>query len=711
MNPNDKPKQGNNRPPKNNGRAPRQQNPGKAQIGKPKRNQEGPASARPQQNNSVLAKTQIRRGEVQRAQRRTSENVNAVASQHVIDVPVNKSVFNGYGGQQFTLNMQKTIPRTDGASLRVIPIGGLGEMGIGKNMMALEYDNDIIVIDMGFLFPGSDYPGINYIVPDITYLEERKHKIRGIVFTHGHLDHIGATRHLLHRLPAPVYGSKFTLGMVEKMMEESDTPYRPTYNVLNPEAHERVQLGDAFSIELVRVNHSIPDSTAVVVRTPVGVIVNTGDWRFEENPVDGRKFDLERLAQISREEGVLLLMNESTNCESAGTHLHGEYEIAQTFGNIMEQHKGSRLIVSTFSSQIHRIQMILETAQKHGRKVAFAGFSMIQNMEVALRSNSIKVPKDVIMRMDDIIKLPDSKVVVVCTGSQGEFSAVLNRMVSGSHKHIKVKKTDIVVLSSNPIPGNEKYVVRTVDGLMREGADVLQNAHNHLHNAGPLHLSGHGYYDDHVKLLGVVKPKYYMPIHGEFHMLAHNAQLAERDGGIAKENIFVCDAGDVIQIDQNRIARKAGRVPVGGIMYDDSGDIVSEVVLKDRIHMASEGMFIVVLTLAKQTGRLLTSPDIISRGFIYLRDSEELMNTIRSYLKQKVARGFGAGRRDLDDMKKELKDEITHILYDQTRRTPIVIPVINEISGGGAAAPAEPAPIPFRAPAPQPQRETRPREF
>ncbi|HEV7930118.1 MAG TPA: ribonuclease J, partial [Nitrosospira sp.] len=266
MNPNQPNQGGGNRPPKNFNRSPRQQNPGKGQVGKPKRNQEGPAATgRPAQNNSVLAKTQIRRGEVQRAQRRTSENVNLVASQHVIDVPVNKSPFNGYGGQQFTLNMQKTIPRTDGPSLRVIPIGGLGEMGIGKNMMAIEYDNDIIIIDMGFLFPGADYPGINYIVPDITYLEERKHKIRGIVFTHGHLDHIGATRHLLHRLPAPVYGSKFTLGMVEKMMEESDTPYRPTYNVLNPEAHERVQLGDSFSIELVRVNHSIPDSTAVVV--------------------------------------------------------------------------------------------------------------------------------------------------------------------------------------------------------------------------------------------------------------------------------------------------------------------------------------------------------------------------------------------------------------------------------------------------------------
>lgn len=696
-----------NRPPQNKARGPQNRSQSKANN--------------TAQNNTVLAKTQIRRGEVQRALRRTSENVNLQASQHVIDVPVNKSMFNGYGGQQFTLNMQKSMPRRDGPQLRVIPLGGLGESGIGKNMMAIEYGNDIIVIDMGFMFPGSDYPGINYIVPDITYLEERRDKIRGIIFTHGHLDHIGAVRHLLHKIPAPVYGSKFTLGMVEKMMEESDTDYRPIYNVLNPEAHERVQLGSSFGIELVRVNHSIPDSTAVVVRTPVGVLVDTGDWRFEENPVDGRKFDLARLEQISREEGIALLMNESTNCESAGTHLHGEFEIGQTFSTIMDQYKTGRLIVSTFSSQIHRIQMILESAEKHGRKVAFAGYSMLQNMEVALRSGSIKVPKDVVVRMEDIVKLPDSKVVVVCTGSQGEFSAVLNRMVNGSHKFIKVKKTDVIVLSSNPIPGNEKYVVRTVDGLMREGADVLQNAHNHLHSAGPLHLSGHAYYDDHVKLLTTLKPKYYMPIHGEFHMLAHNAQMAERDGGITRDRIFVCDSGDVLELDQHGLARKAGRVPVGGIMYDDSGDVVSEVVLKDRIHMASEGMFIVMLTVSRQTGRLLTSPDIISRGFIYLRDSEELMNTIRSYLKQKVGRGFNR-RGDLETLKKELKDEITHILYDQTRRTPIVIPVVNEIntSPAGQIRPDAPEvgsrPLPARGPAPQPApalapRTAQPREF
>ncbi len=637
---------------------------------------------RPKSNNTVLNNTSTRKGEVFRAQRRTSENVNLRASQHVINVPVNKSIYNGYGGHQFSLADAKKQPPTKGPVLKIMPIGGLGEMGIGKNMMAIEYDDEIIVIDCGFLFPGADYPGINYITPDITYLEENKHKIRGHIFTHGHLDHIGAYRHVADKIPAPVYASRFTLGMLQRTMEEATSGFTPDYHELNPEAHERVQLGDNFNIELVRVNHSIPDATAVVIRTPLGVLIDTGDWRFEENPVDGRKFDLERLTEIATKEGILLLMNESTNCESEGTHNHGEFDIQQSMGQVMDKYPNSRLILSCFSSQIHRMQMILEEAKRHDRKVAFAGYSMIQNLEVALRAGTIKIPKDVVVKMEDIVKMPDGKVTIVCTGSQGEFNAVLNRMASGAHKFIKIKNSDVVVFSSNPIPGNEKYVVRTVDGLMREGSAVIQNGKTHLTGVGPLHLSGHGYYDDHVKLINALHPTYYMPIHGEFHMLVHNAELAEKEAAIPRDHIFVCDAGDVIEITPDG-AKKNGRIPVGGIMYDDSGAIVSEVVLKDRIHMATEGMFVVVLTVQRGSGRLMTSPDIISRGFIYLRDSEELMGTIRQYLKQKAARSFGGKKIDLDVIKKELKDEITHILYDQTRRTPIVIPVINEIGGGG----------------------------
>lgn len=634
---------------------------------------------KPRSNNTVLNNTTTRKGEVFRAQRRISEGVNMQASQHIINVPVNKSIYNGYGGKQFSLAEQPKRPRAPRPTLKIIPIGGVGEMGIGKNMTAIEYDNDIIVIDMGFLFPGSDYPGINYITPDVTWLEENKHRIRGHVFTHGHLDHIGAFRHLIPKIPAPVYASKFTLGMLQRTMEETDGSYEPDYRELNPEAHEIVQVSDAFSIELVRVNHSIPDATAIIVRTPVGNILVSGDWRIEDNPVDGKKFDFPRISEVQQNEGFLVMLNESTNCESDGTHTHGEFEIQQSMGEVMDHYPNSRVIISSFSSQLHRMQMILEEAQKHGRKVAFAGYSMIQNLEVALRTGVIKIPKDTVMKMEDIIKLPDSKVTIICTGSQGEFSAVLNRMATGAHKFIKIKNTDVVVFSSNPIPGNEKYVVRTVDGLMREGGEIIQNGKTHLTGVGPLHLSGHGYYEDHIRVIQAANPTYYIPYHGEFHMLVHNARLAEKECGIPRERIFVCDAGDVIEFDHEG-AHKVGRVPVGGVMYDDSGAVVSEVVLKDRIHMSQEGMFVVVLTIQRGTGRLLTSPDIISRGFIYLRDSEELMGMIRAYLKQKAARSF-SGRYDLDVIKKEIKDEVTHILYDQTRRTPIVIPVINEIGG------------------------------
>ena len=634
-------------------------------------------------DNPVLNKTNTRRGEVFRAARRTSENVNLQATQHRVDIPVNKSKYNGYDGKQFSLldqKKQRSNPNRPG--LKVMLIGGLGEMGIGKNMMAIEYDNDILVIDTGFLFPGSDYPGVNYITPDPSYLYENKHKIRGVAFTHGHLDHIGAARHILAKLEAPVYGSKFTLAMVKRTMEESTDDYEPTYYEMSPENHDIQQIGDSFSIEFVRVNHSIPDATAVVVRTPVGVLVNTGDWRFEDDPIDGVQFDLARLTEISSKEGILLLMSDSTNCEDAGTHEHSEFDIKDSISGIMTNNPGRRIIVSTFSSQLHRLQLIMEEAQAHGRKVAIAGFSMIQNVEVALRTGTIKVPRDTIVKMEDVVKLPDSKVVVLCTGSQGEFTAVLNRMATGAHKHLKVKGEDIIVFSSSAIPGNEKYIVRTIDGLMREGADVIRDRKTHLHGVGRIHLSGHGYYDDHIKLINALNPKYYLPIHGEFHMLVHNAQIAEKECGMHRNNIFVCDSGDVVEFYHDGSAKKTGRIPVGGIMYDDSGAEVSEVVLKDRIHMSQEGMFVVMLTVAKGSGRLLTSPDIISRGFIYLRDSEELINLIRQYLKQKMARAFQGRKVDLDQLKKEVREEVAHILYDPTRRMPIVIPVINEISVG-----------------------------
>jgi ribonuclease J len=647
-------------------------------------------NVRKKTGNTVLDATHTRKGEVLRAARRINDNVNAQASQHTIDhVPVNRSTYNGYEGLQYTPaegKKRQTIAKRRAAktpSLKVIPIGGVAEMGIGKNMTALEYGDEIIIIDMGFLFPGDDYPGINYIVPDVTYLEERKEKIKAVIFTHGHLDHIGSFHHLIPRLSAPVYATKFTIGMLQKNMEEEDTDYEPDYHELNPENHDRVQLSENFSVELVRVNHSIPDAAAVVIRTPLGVIVSSGDWRFENDPVDGKKFDMNRMTEIAAKEGILLFMNESTNCEDQGSITDfGENDIKVTFGQVMDKYVNSRVIISCFSSQIHRMQNIIDQAAAHGRKVAFAGFSMIQNVEIGLKTGQLRIPEGLVMKMEDLVKLPDEKICIVCTGSQGEFNAVLNRMASGAHRWVKIKDSDVIVFSSNPIPGNENHVTHTVDGLMREGSDVLQNRRVAHFGFGPLHLSGHGKREDHIKLINALNPTYYLPNHGEFHMLVHNAEIAEFECGIPHNNIFVCDAGDVVEFFPDGSAMKTGRVQAGGVMYDDNGSEVSEVVLKDRIHMSTEGIFVVVLTVQKGTGRLLSSPDIISRGFIYLRDSEQLINSIRAYIKQKTARVYAARRVDLDQFKKDLREEIAQILYDQTNRNPIVIPVVNEIYAG-----------------------------
>lgn len=664
-----------------------------------KRNgQRNQQNRRPGQNNSVLARTNTRRGEVQRAQRRTSEDVKKRASQHVINIPVNKSIYNGYQGQQFSLAQQKKNSRFKPANdkkLRIIPIGGLGEMGIGKNMTAIEYGEDIIVIDMGLIFPsGNDYPGVNYIIPDTTYLEQNKHRIRAHLFTHAHLDHIGAFKHIIDKIPAPVYGTKFTIGMIERQMEEATTDYQPEYHEIDPFSRERIQFGDNISVEAVHVLHSIPGCVAFIIRTPVGVIVHTGDWRFEDEPVDGKKFDMERLTEVASKEGIHMLLNESTNVEQGEPPSHNEFDIGKNIGVIMDGFPNSRVITSCFSSQIHRLQLILNEAKARNRKVAFAGFSMINNLETALRTNEINVPKDTIVKMEDLVKLPDGRATIVCTGSQGEMNAVLNRMANGAHKHIKIKNTDVVVFSSSPIPGNEPSVAKTVDGLMREGADVIRHGNTHIHAIGPLHLSGHASYDHHVRMVNALNPTWYMPIHGEFHMLVHNAELAEQKAAIPRKNILVCDSGDVVELDLDGGVRKAGRVQVGGIMLDDSGAEVSEVVVKDRLHMSNEGMFIAVLTI-NRSGRLLTSPDIISRGFIYLRDSEELIGKIRQYLKQKIARSASSRKVDMDILKKEIKEDITHILFDETRRTPIVIPVINEIAeskGQQRSAPQRRAP-------------------
>ena len=630
------------------------------------------------ESKKVALSVSVKKGEMVHHQRMLSQDVNAQATQHIIGVPVNKSRYNGYNGQQVT-HAQLKSARPDRDSVKIIPIGGLGEFGIGKNMTIIEYHGEMVVMDMGVLFAGADYPGVNYMIPDIKFLEDNKDKVKAILFTHAHLDHIGACRHLLPKFNpiTPIYGTDFTIGMIKKQMSELEDEPDLNYNVVDPFKHEKIQVSEHLSVEFIHVLHSIPGSTAIVVRTPNGVIYFSGDWRHEENPY-GKQTDYERIDEIVKKEGIDLMFNESTNIDSPGHHPHSEYDVGDNLGKVMDHYANVRVIISCFSSQVSRIESTLREAAKRGRKVAFAGFSMINNVEVALRTKNIKAPKDTIMKMEDIIKLPDDKVTIVCTGSQGELNAVLNRMVTGAHKYIKIKATDTIVFSSNPIPGNEPHVVSTVDGLLREGAQVIQNGKTHLTNIGPLHLSGHAYYEDHVDFVTRLHPKNYCPYHGEFYMLQHNAEMAENVIGIPKDNIIVSDDGDIIEFTKDKKIKKNGRIPVGNKLYDDADQPVHEAVVKDRIHISREGIFVIVLTISKKTGRLVKTPDIVSRAFIYLDNSEDLIGKIRHYLRVKVEKTISTDPA-LKDLKEEIKEDVTHILYDATGHTPIVIPVINKV--------------------------------
>ena len=619
-----------------------------------------------------------RKGEMVHHQRMLSQDVNAQATQHIIGIPVNKSRYNGYHGQQVTNAMLKKA-RPDPEAVRIIPIGGLGEIGIGKNMTVIEYKNEMLVIDMGVLFADGDYPGVNYLIPDIKYLEDNKNNVKAILFTHAHLDHIGACRHLLPKFntTTPIYATEFTIGMIKKQMSELDDEPDLNYIAVDPFRHEKIKVSEHLSVEFIHTLHSIPGNAAIVVRTPNGNIYLSGDWRHEANPV-GVQTDYARIDEIAKNEGIALLVNESTNIDSPGKHPHSEFDVGENLGRVMDHYANGRVIVSCFSSQIGRIELVLKEAHARGRKVAFSGFSMINNVEVALRAHAIKVPKDTIMKMEDIIKLPDEKVCIVCTGSQGELNAVLNRMITGAHKFIKIKPTDTIVFSSNPIPGNEPHVVSTVGGLLREGATVVQNGKSHITNLGPLHLSGHAYYEDHVEFVTRLNPKNYMPYHGEFYMLEHNAEMAENVIGIPRDRIILSDNGDVVELLPNQTIRKNGRIHVGNKLFDDADQPVHEAVVKDRIHISREGIFVIVLTMSKKTGRLVKTPDIISRAFIYLDNSEELIGKIRHYLRAKTDKSISTDP-ELKVLKEEIKEDITHILYDATGHTPIVIPVINKV--------------------------------
>ena len=557
-------------------------------------------------------------------------------------------------------------------TLRIIPMGGLGE--VGKNMTAFEFGNDIVIVDMGFMFPTHEQPGIDYVIPDVTYLEKNKHKIRGHIITHAHEDHMGGIPYILPKIHAPVYAARFTIAMIEKKLVEHKLQTQPQFRVIDPDKHEKIQLG-VFKVELVRVTHAIPDSCAVSIETPVGRIVHTGDFRFDPSPVDGKPTDMARLIELGKE-GVQLLMCDSTACELEGktpTELH----IQPTFEDLFQRQNG-RIIISSFSSQINRVQLVVNAAQKTGRKLAFNGRSMLANVELAVKLGYLKIPAGLIMRIQDIVRLPDRQVIILCTGSQGEINSALSRMSTGDHPHIKIKSTDAVVMSSSIIPGNEKSIIGSIDKLMREGSKVYHQLYRKLDDCGILHVSGHAHREELVEMYNMVKPKYFMPIHGEFHMQVRHAELAA-SAGIPKENIFVLDNGDVLQVTAKGMS-KGERVTAGLIMIDGNGvGDVEGVVLRDRISMADDGIFVVVALVSRKTGKLVTSPDIISRGFIYMKENEDLIARARMVVKRSFDRRNPAEPTDWSKFKLRLRDDVSNFLYGETKRNPMVITVINEI--------------------------------
>ncbi|MDB5160688.1 MAG: hypothetical protein JWO96_68 [Candidatus Saccharibacteria bacterium] len=572
----------------------------------------------------------------------------------------------------------------DRPQLKIIGLGGM-DGGGSKNMMVIEYQNDAIVIDCGNDL-GVDLPGINYGIADTTYLDQIKSKLRAFVISHGHLDHIGALPHILPKYNVPVYGSRFTIGRVEEIFQNFGLPMPEGFElktvIMNEDTHERLKVGEFF-VELIRVTHAIPGSTAIVIDSPVGRMINTGDFRLDPNPLDHERTDVARLEELGKE-GVLVLMSESTTTERPG-RTPSESTIEQSFVNIMDKAPG-RIFVAIFSTNVNRIQMIVNAAVHHNRKVALDGRSMISTLEMAVRNGFMKIPKGTFVPIASVPSLKDEDVVVVCTGGQGEPNSALQRMSMGDHKHVHLKDQDTVILSSTPIPetGNDALIGVMVDDLMRKGVHVFRHETYLIDNNGPLHVSGHASMDEYADMINMVKPKYFIPIWGPYRSKKRHIDIAI-EHGIPRANCVNAENGDVINITPEKISVN-GQVPHGTILVDQTGAIVSSIVVKDRVLLAEEGLVAVVLTVDKKTGQLLTSPDIISRGFIYMKDSEDLMNAFRAELRRAVTQRFK--RVDLDRFKAELKDYVTHFLYEQTQRSPIVIPVVNVIGGRTEKQPA-----------------------
>ncbi|MGI6421756.1 MAG: ribonuclease J [Syntrophomonadaceae bacterium] len=549
------------------------------------------------------------------------------------------------------------------ASLQIIPLGGLGE--VGKNMTAFRYQDTIIVIDAGLMFPEEELLGIDIVIPDITYLLENREKVKAILLTHGHEDHVGALPYVLKEINVPVYGSRLTLGIVERKLDEHNLS-GTMLNVVKP--RDSLSIGP-FEIEFFRVCHSIPDAMGIALHTPLGIVVHTGDIKLDQTPVDNELVDFRKFSELG-EKGVLVMLGDSTNADRPGFTL-SERVVGNTFDELFGKCEG-RIIVTTFASNVHRIQQVVSTAEKYQRKVCVIGRSMVNNVQVAMDLGYIHIPEGMLIDMEDISEYPPQEIVIVTTGSQGEPMSALTRMATADHRWVGIEPGDTVIISANPIPGNEKLVTKTVDLLFKQGAEVVYER-----NMG-VHVSGHAAQEELKIILNLIRPQYFVPVHGEYHHLIKHAKLAE-NLGIPKENIFVVENGQIIEVGKNKGSLN-GKVSSGRILVDGLGvGDVGNIVLRDRRQLSQEGIMIVVVTIDKDKGGVLAGPDIVSRGFVYVRESEELIVDAKEKVKEALDVCAQRNVTEWAVIKSQVRERLSRHLYEKTGRRPMILPIIMEV--------------------------------
>ena len=551
--------------------------------------------------------------------------------------------------------------------LKIIPLGGVEE--IGKNIYVIEYADDIVVVDCGSIFPKEDMLGIDLVIPDVTYLQRNRERIRGILVTHGHEDHIGAIPYVVKQLGGvvPIYGTRLTLALIELKLKEHRAMQNVALHTVKPGSSEKI---GGFDVDFIKMSHSIAGAVAMAIKCPVGTVVVTGDFKVDFTPVDGERMDFQKLAELGKR-GVLALLMDSTNVERPGFTM-SEKKVGETFNSFFPRAEG-RIIIAMFASNVHRIQQVVDSAQHYGRKVCLTGRSMLNVSSVAMQLGELRIPSDVMISIDDLDRYPDEEIVVITTGSQGEQMSGLTRMAFSEHRKLDIKPSDMVIISANPIPGNELSVSRVIDQLLRKGANVIYES------LAEVHVSGHACQEELKLMHALIKPKFFIPVHGEYRMLSIHKKLA-MSMGMPEDHVLIPRLGDVIEVSRNA-CKVAGAVPAGAVLVDGLGiGDVGNVVLRDRKHLSQDGLMTVVVGLSKEENKLVSGPDIVTRGFVYVRENEELMVQAREVVKKCVTASLKENRvPDWGVIKGRIRDDLREFLYQKTKRSPMILPIIMEV--------------------------------